>query len=179
MASAVGLAGAGFGGCGAVNAGAGVGEGNSGNDGNAGNAVLAGGSAGGASLGAGRSTGGAAVSTGVARSCHRYAATAPIPAASVITAIARRPQREPDGATLCAPVVGFRCGPALRPSAATTFRLAMTASSPASSAPASSNRSAGFFAIARSSKPWNSRAAGILGRSFASDGTGCVRCAPR
>ena len=140
---------------------------------------MAAGSAGGATLAAGGSAGSGAVSTGVARSRRRYAATAPIPAASATTTIARRPRREPDGDTLRAPGVGFPRASALRPIAATTFRLAMTASSPASSAPASSNRSAGFFAIARSINAWNSRAAGILGRSFASDGTGCVRCAPR
>ena len=53
----------------------------------------------------------------------------------------------------------------------------MTASSAASIAAASLNRAAGFFAIARSITGWSNGAAARPGRTFASDGTGCVRCA--
>ena len=126
----------------------------------------------------GGAAGSAAVSTGFAPSRRRYSSTAAIPAASVTRRMARRQKREPDGAALA------RAG----------RRFPSRFSAPA--------------AHGRGGQPGNDvlqrhhhrirvleplrrllrhrlldhrlkqRRAASPGRTFASDGTGCVRCAP-
>ena len=86
---------------------------------------------------------------------------------------ARLQKREGAATTLSGRGVGF-LRPAFRAAAGS---FVMTASSAFSIASASLNRAAGFFAIDFSTTGWNAGAAASPGRTFTSDGTGCVRCA--
>ena len=83
-----------------------------------------------------------------ARSCRRYSSTAAIPTARVTRSMTRGQKREPDGAALRARGIGVRRASARPPLTTAAGSPATTSSSATSIADASSNRSAGFFAIA-------------------------------